>query len=176
MAVGIRKRFEVFKRDGFTCRYCGRKSPEVVLEADHVIPVAEGGTDDEVNLVTACWECNRGKGAVPLRDAMTGEDPHDKAILLLERERQLREYNKVLAVVNERIETEASALEKYWNGQVYASQRIGDRDASWLIHTLETTPAETIRQAMAEAIRYGKTSGLAYVVAILRNKRQRGEL
>lgn len=55
------KRFEIFKRDGFTCQYCGRKPPEVVLHVDHVMPVAEGGDNDEMNLVTACSDCNLGK-------------------------------------------------------------------------------------------------------------------
>jgi hypothetical protein len=63
-----RVRFEVFKRDMHTCVYCGRKSPDVVLHVDHVIPVAKGGTNDLSNLVTACEDCNRGKGAVPLSD------------------------------------------------------------------------------------------------------------
>ena len=30
--------------------------------ADHVVPVADGGQNIEENLVTACWECNLGKG------------------------------------------------------------------------------------------------------------------
>lgn len=56
-------RFEVLKRDRFTCQYCGRKAPDVVLHVDHIHPVADGGTDDMTNLVTACSECNLGKGA-----------------------------------------------------------------------------------------------------------------
>jgi 5-methylcytosine-specific restriction endonuclease McrA len=55
-------RFEILKRDNFTCRYCGRKPPEVVLEIDHIIPVVEGGTNDWGNLITSCFDCNRGKG------------------------------------------------------------------------------------------------------------------
>src|SRR5438045_6265774 len=36
-------RFEVFRRDDFTCQYCGRRAPEVILHADHVRPwIAEG--------------------------------------------------------------------------------------------------------------------------------------
>ena len=35
-------RFEVFKRDSFTCQYCGRSAPEVVLEVDHIVPVSKG--------------------------------------------------------------------------------------------------------------------------------------
>lgn len=61
-------RFEVFKRDGFTCQYCGAKSPEVTLEVDHIIPVSEGGSNDILNLVTACFNCNRGKSNTKLSD------------------------------------------------------------------------------------------------------------
>lgn len=61
--VGAKTRFEVFKRDSFTCQYCGRKAPEVVLNCDHIHPVAEGGTNDLMNLVTSCKDCNGGKGA-----------------------------------------------------------------------------------------------------------------
>lgn len=62
-------RFEVFKRDHFTCQYCGQMAPDVILEADHVVPVAEGGTDDLVNLITSCRDCNRGKGKRKLTDS-----------------------------------------------------------------------------------------------------------
>lgn len=56
-------RFDVFRRDNFCCRYCGRSSPSVTLEVDHVVAVSNGGTDDIGNLVTACTDCNRGKSA-----------------------------------------------------------------------------------------------------------------
>lgn len=54
-------RFSVLSRDKFTCRYCGRKSPEVTLAADHVLPIARGGRATLENLVTACSDCNLGK-------------------------------------------------------------------------------------------------------------------
>lgn len=54
-------RFEVFKRDLFTCQYCGRKAPEAILEVDHIIPVSKGGDNSMENLVSACRECNGGK-------------------------------------------------------------------------------------------------------------------
>jgi hypothetical protein len=62
------KRFEIFKRDGFTCQYCGRRPPEVVLEVDHVEPQSLGGSDEEINLVSSCFDCNRGKSAKRLGD------------------------------------------------------------------------------------------------------------
>ncbi len=67
-SLSKRVRFEVFKRDSFTCQYCGRKSPDVVLQVDHIIPVAKGGTDDIMNLVTSCVDCNQGKTDRSLSD------------------------------------------------------------------------------------------------------------
>jgi hypothetical protein len=98
-------RFEVFKRDDFTCQYCGRHPPEVLLEVDHVIAVAEGGDDSEGNLITACADCNRGKGArslkaVPMSFAARTVD-------IEEREQQLAAYSEALRVRAERIEREA---------------------------------------------------------------------
>src|SRR5206468_1089485 len=62
-----RQRFEILKRDSFTCQYCGRKPPEVSLEVDHRIAVYAGGSNHPSNLVAACVDCNRGKGAKSVR-------------------------------------------------------------------------------------------------------------
>lgn len=67
-AISKGLRFEVFKRDSFRCQYCGRSAPDVILEVDHIIPVAEGGKNDLLNLITSCRDCNRGKGAKRLTD------------------------------------------------------------------------------------------------------------
>lgn len=61
-------RFEVFKRDSFTCQYCGAKSPDVVLNVDHIHPVADGGENDILNLITSCFGCNNGKSDKKLDD------------------------------------------------------------------------------------------------------------
>jgi len=55
-------RFEIFKRDNFTCQYCGRKAPNCELQIDHKIPSSKGGKNEENNYITACKECNLGKG------------------------------------------------------------------------------------------------------------------
>lgn len=67
-SISKKVRFEVFKRDSFTCQYCGRMAPDVILEVDHILPVAEGGTNDIMNLVTSCHDCNSGKGKRKLSD------------------------------------------------------------------------------------------------------------
>lgn len=67
-AVSKKTRFEVFKRDAFKCQYCGKGAPEVILHVDHIQPVAKGGGNDLLNLITACIDCNAGKGARELSD------------------------------------------------------------------------------------------------------------
>ena len=64
MAVSRRLRFEVLRRDGHTCRYCGAKAPDVALTVDHVIPETLGGGSEPANLVTACQPCNAGKSSI----------------------------------------------------------------------------------------------------------------
>lgn len=61
MAVSKRTRFEVLRRDNYTCRYC--RSTDNPLTVDHVVPVALGGSDNPDNLVAACQDCNSGKAA-----------------------------------------------------------------------------------------------------------------
>lgn len=63
MTLSKRLRYEVLRRDAFTCRYCGRSSPEVRLTVDHVTPIALGGVDDPSNLVACCSDCNAGKSS-----------------------------------------------------------------------------------------------------------------
>ena len=65
------KKFQILERDGFACRYCGARAPEVRLHVDHVTPVSRGGTNDDDNLVAACADCNLGKGIKELRKAFT---------------------------------------------------------------------------------------------------------
>lgn len=66
--VSKKARFEVFKRDSFTCQYCGQSAPDVILQVDHIHPVAKGGGNDLLNLITSCDTCNNGKGARELSD------------------------------------------------------------------------------------------------------------
>lgn len=80
MAVSRRLRYEILRRDGFTCRYCGAKAPDVTLTVDHVLAVALGGGDEPQNLVTACADCNAGKGSSTVDGALV-EDVDATALL-----------------------------------------------------------------------------------------------
>lgn len=77
-----RKR-KVWKRDKWTCRYCGvrveplpaearyhRPHPARLATVDHVIPKSRGGSHRKANLVTACRACNQAKA-----DVLSREEP-----------------------------------------------------------------------------------------------------
>jgi hypothetical protein len=55
-------RYDVLKRDSFTCIICGRsKRDGVKLHVDHIFPISKGGKTIKSNLRTLCQECNLGK-------------------------------------------------------------------------------------------------------------------
>lgn len=82
-------RFEVFKRDSFTCQYCGEKAPEVILNVDHINPVSKGGDNDMMNLITSCESCNSGKRDTPLSDSTAVQKQRAMLDELSERREQL---------------------------------------------------------------------------------------
>lgn len=106
--IGKRLRFSIFARDQFTCRYCGAQSDKVKLEVDHVVPVCQGGTNDESNLITACQPCNAGKsGKTITQSAPTEADrlrlaqeakEQEETYLLMKASVDLREKQRQLVV------------------------------------------------------------------------------
>jgi hypothetical protein len=128
MAISLKLRFEIFKRDGFTCQYCGRKTPEVILEVEHIIPLSKGGTDESDNLTTSCFECNRGKGKSLLDTVLKDRDIHDETILLAEREFQLAEYNYIKKKIRERENKEIQELMDYFSSKIHGEPASAARD------------------------------------------------
>lgn len=113
-------RFEIFKRDGFRCVYCGATPVQKELRVDHIQPVAKGGTDDPSNLATACFDCNAGKAARQLDSQrfcpVDAEAASDRAA-------QIREF------LDAQLEVEK------------AKQRVGDAlKREWKKHLGEPTP------------------------------------
>ena len=66
-------RMEVFRRDQYTCQYCGKKVKQLTL--DHVIPRYRGGQHTWENVVSACVSCNRNKaGRTPKEAGINSPD------------------------------------------------------------------------------------------------------
>lgn len=100
-------REKIKKRDNYTCCSCGNstaKEPNLLLEIDHIVPIAKGGMTTEDNLQTLCWKCNRSKGTRILNkvnSSMELKDNFDiKSDNLIEKEKTkydtIREYKQLL--------------------------------------------------------------------------------
>jgi len=112
MSISKKNRFEVFKRDGFRCVYCGKTPPAVLLEIDHIQPKALGGKDNIQNLVTACFDCNRGKRAIPL-NKVPGKWAENIEILK-EKEEQYSAYCRTIRKIERRKKREIEAVNKVY--------------------------------------------------------------
>ena len=168
MAVSKRARFEVLRRDGFTCRYC--RSTDGKLTIDHVTPIALGGTDDPANLVAACEDCNSGKSSI-----MPGSDLVDDVAADAER------WSAAIRAVAEQQRADRVAAEKRlapfletWRGwDAECSYLPGDwRDSvnRWLESGL---PMVELRRCLCTAIGNRTVSHdrvFAYMGGIARNK------
>ncbi len=108
-AISKKTRFEVFKRDNFTCQYCSAKPPKVPLEIDHLLPVCTKGTNHIDNLITACFDCNRGKAGNELTSIpqTVVQKSEGKRIAL----QQYKEYQKILALEKMQIDFDIDSVE-----------------------------------------------------------------
>jgi hypothetical protein len=135
-SISKKLRFEVFKRDSFTCQYCGQKAPDVVLEIEHMHPVSKGGTSELLNLVTSCAGCNAGKGARTLDDSSVVERQRRQLEQLQSRREQIDmmlEWKTGLGDMNE-----------------YAIQKIGE----YMSHRMPaTTITRTGEKKLAQLIK-----------------------
>jgi hypothetical protein len=161
-SLSKRTRFEVFKRDNFACQYCGAHPPAVVLEVDHIVPVAEGGQNDMDNLVTACFPCNRGKAAIGLD--VVPQSLANKAADIAEREDQLRGYNAILQARRDRIEDDVWRVIDHWTGKDTAKhetfetikrfvERIGLHE---VLDAVDVTQSANIRSQRSEFLYFCK--------------------
>lgn len=128
-------RFEIFKRDSFTCQYCGGQAPAVILHVDHIEPVAKGGTNDLMNLITACEPCNAGKSDRRLGEHVALEKKRSQLEELQERQEQLElmmQWQKGLLAIDRSAEQEAAA---FWSELVspYQLNEVGLQSISKIL-------------------------------------------
>ena len=126
-AIPLKIRFEVFKRDSFTCQYCGQEAPNIVLNVDHINPVKNGGDNNILNLITSCFGCNNGKRAILLDDNNVIRKQKQSLNELQERKNQIEmiaEWRKDLLNVND---LKTNKLCDYilsgWNYEIDIAQR-----------------------------------------------------
>lgn len=120
MAVTKRTRFEVLRRDNYTCRYC--RSTEEKLTIDHVTPVALGGSDDPSNLVAACKDCNAGKSSAS-PDAVTVAEVNADAL------RHAELIQAAYAVIVERLDDGTDYVDEFAESYTYTPLPSGWRES-----------------------------------------------
>lgn len=114
-SISKKTRFELFKRDSFTCQYCGQSAPDVILEPDHINPVHNGGENDLMNLVTSCFDCNRGKAGNLLNDNSVIKKQRKQLEELSERRNQLEmmlQWRESMKLIKD---DEAEIVASAWN-------------------------------------------------------------
>jgi len=128
-------RFKVFKRDSFSCQYCGATPPSVVLEVDHIHPVSKGGNNSLDNLITSCFECNRGKSAGLLTSIP--QSVADKAEILAEKMAQLKAFEKTMRAKRKHeeglIDEVETSFQNYFEGYKF-SQKFRESVRTFLQH------------------------------------------
>lgn len=161
-SISKRVRFEVFKRDEFTCQYCGEHPPKVLLHVDHIHPVVEGGTNDMDNLVTSCESCNQGKGARLLTSIP--ESLKEKAARIAEAEQQLIGYQGILRAKAGRIEDETwEVAESLWPGcSEKGANRKDLRSIKYFIERIGVVTALDMADAARAAVPWGGTRQWRY--------------
>ena len=146
-STGKRLRFEVFKRDSFTCQYCGAKpTEEAPLVIDHITPVCEGGTNDLQNLITACEPCNQGKAGKLLGDVHPRPDAD---LMLLEVQQEIAELKRFQSAEKQLQSARADVVEvlqDLWQG-ITGGDWVPNETI--LLQMLEKYSADLIRDAVS---------------------------
>lgn len=144
-AISKKTRFDIFKRDDFTCQYCGQKPPAVVLEVDHVMPVSKGGDNEKENLVTSCFDCNRGKGAGVIDGSYINAS--DRLEEMREREEQLKAYERALKAKRRRIEKSINKVSDIFSDN-FKGWSLTDMPRRSIKKFLEYLPESEVEEAM----------------------------
>ena len=114
-AISKKLRFEVFKRDSFTCQYCGKAAPDALLVLDHIEPISKGGKTSILNLVTSCDNCNQGKGATQLSDSTVLSKQREQLKGMQERREQLEMMVRWQKDVGNIDNQAVNELSNYWS-------------------------------------------------------------
>jgi len=104
-AVAFSRR-NIYKRDRYTCQYCGVQPGTEELTIDHVVPRAQGGESRWDNCVLACLACNKRKA----------DRTPEQARMRLRKQPVRPTWNPLYTAHEVRIESWSKFVsEAYWN-------------------------------------------------------------
>jgi hypothetical protein len=140
-------RFEVFKRDKFQCQYCGNTAPDVILNVDHIDPVANGGTNELINLITSCFDCNQGKKARLLNDDTAVKKQRKQMELIQERREQLELMLDWKKSLNKFEDEKVTMVSDYWTSMMNPYS-LNDNGLKSLEELIKKFPIEDILESI----------------------------
>ena len=156
-------RFEVFKRDKFKCQYCGNSAPDVILEVDHIAPVSKGGKNDLMNLITACFDCNRGKKDKLISDDTAITRQRTQLEELQEKREQLKLMSKwregLRGLSNDAVKIVVDEIEAYYEDAC----EVNDNGKSDIAKWLKKYPLQLILECIPLATKYLKRTNLGFI-------------
>lgn len=154
-AISEKTRFEIFKRDAFTCQYCGVQPPQAILHVDHIIPVASGGGNASENLITACQSCNSGKGARSLSESSIIKLTTDRAEDAKARAKQLQMIAKAYHEQNNAFDELGQIC---WDKWITYGVYIGTNDEVTIRNLAKQYPLQAILDGMDFVVKknYGR--------------------
>ena len=148
-SLSKKSRFDVFKRDDFRCQYCGASPPSATLEIDHIKPVSKNGGNSEDNLITACFDCNRGKAANEL--SVVPDTLANKLKIAEERADQLKAYEKAIRARKSAITRKVNKIEVIFQA-VYSDREFTDSFKASVRSFLDKLPSPVVEDAMSLAV------------------------
>ncbi len=100
-------RRNLYRRDNYTCQYCGARPGSEELTIEHVMPRSRGGRTAWLNCVLACVECNKRKAHRCL---------HETGMRLLRAPKVPRwSWDVEIAVGRRRASWDHFLSDRYWN-------------------------------------------------------------
>jgi len=175
MAISKKKRFDVLKRDSFTCQYCGAKTPDVLLEVDNIIPKSKKGSDSIDNLTTACFDCNRGKAANELE--CIPETLKSKMEAIEAKRKQYLQYKRLLRRQEKLIKDELNEIDEIYNSY-FPDYVLSDKFKKASVHKfIKELGIEDVKDAMDRSCcKLDSNKSIKYFCGICWNKiRERNE-
>lgn len=172
MPISKKVRFQILSRDRFTCLYCGRKPPEVILEVDHIQPKSKQGSDDPTNLLTSCRDCNNSKRDKVL-NTTTLPDIKQEMVELEAKKEQLDLYYKYLKQISNFEEKNPfiNLAVKAWERGSDGEYTLSDKGRSSIKKAFNSYPPEDVLKAIRiawENERVQPDSKIKYVYGVLK--------
>lgn len=185
--ISKRVRFEVLKRDAFTCQYCGKMPPDTVLHIDHIKPVSKGGTNGILNLVTSCIDCNLGKSNIELSDDSAVKKQQSQLAILAEKKAQIEmmvEWRESLIASDEiMVDSVISLVDSYLvdyhvneQGRTSIRKAVKKHGYTKVVDAIEAlfVSDSDFRSNWAKAIKFASSqrskNNIHYIKGILRNR------